>query len=294
MFSIIGIVVVFGAIVGGYLMEHGKLMVLMQPAELVIIFGAAVGTVLIANPLPVVIKMIKMTLAVFGSSRFNKAFYLENLKMLNELFTYARKSGMAKLESDVEDPSKSALFSKYKAFVKDHHAVFFVCDTLRMSITGGVGHFELDQMMELDIEVHHHEVSTPVAALNTMADALPGLGIVAAVLGVVITMGALGGPPEEIGHKVAAALVGTFLGILLCYGLFGPLAAAMAKNNDAESEYYNCLRVGVISFIKGSPPIMAAEFARRTIPSATRPSFKEMETACKGGASMAPAAAPAA
>jgi len=292
MFTIIGIVVVFGAIVGGYLMEHGKLLVLMQPAELVIIFGAAVGTVLIGNPLPVVIKMAKMIGAVFGASRFTKAFYLENLKMLNEIFSYARKSGMAKLEGDVEDPAKSALFSKYKAFMKDHHAVFFVCDTLRMSISGGVGNFELDQMMELDIEVHHHEVTAPVAALNTMADSLPGLGIVAAVLGVVITMGSLGGPPEEIGHKVAAALVGTFLGILLCYGLFGPLAAAMTKINDAESEYYNCLRVGVISFVKGSPPIIAVEFARRSIPSASRPTFNEMEKSCKGGsaAAVAPAA----
>ena len=292
MFAIIGIVVVFGAIVGGYLMEHGKLLVLMQPAELVIIFGAAVGTVLIGNPLAVVIKMAKMIGAVFASSRFSKAFYLENLKMLNEIFSYARKSGMAKLEADVEDPAKSALFSKYKTFMKDHHAVFFVCDTLRMSISGGVGNFELDQMMELDIEVHHHEVTAPVAALNTMADSLPGLGIVAAVLGVVITMGSLGGPPEEIGHKVAAALVGTFLGILLCYGLFGPLAAAMTKINDAESAYYHCLRVGVISFVKGSPPIIAVEFARRSIPSASRPTFNEMEKSCKGGsaAAVAPAA----
>jgi chemotaxis protein MotA len=291
MFAIIGIVIVFGAIAGGYLMEHGKLMVLMQPAELVIIFGAAVGTVLIANPLAVVIKMAKMIGAVFASSRFNKAFYLENLKMLNEIFSYARKSGMAKLETDVEEPSKSPLFSKYKNFMKDHHAVFFICDTLRMSISGGVGHFELDQMMELDIEVHHHEVGAPVSALNTMADALPGLGIVAAVLGVVITMGSIGGPPEEVGHKVAAALVGTFLGILLCYGLFGPLAAAMTKIIDAESEYYNFLRVGVINFIKGSPPIIAVEFARRSIPSACRPTFSEMEKSCKGGSAVAPAAA---
>ena len=291
MFAIIGIVVVFGAIIGGYLMEHGKLLVLMQPAELVIIFGAAIGTVLIANPLPVVVQMGKGIVGVFGSSKFNSGFYLENLKMLNEVFNYARKSGMAKLEADVEDPSKSQLFSKYKNFAKNHHAVYFVCDTLRMAITGGVGAFELDQMMELDIEVHHREVSTPVAALSTMADALPGLGIVAAVLGVVITMGALGGPPEEIGHKVAAALVGTFLGILLCYGLFGPLASSMAKVNDAESEYYNVLRVALISFIKGTPPILSVEMARRSIPSGSRPTFTEMEKACKVAAV---AAAPAA
>jgi chemotaxis protein MotA len=159
-----------------------------------------------------------------------------------------------------------------------------------MSISGGIGPFDLDQMMELDMEVHHREVAAPVTALNTMADSLPGLGIVAAVLGVVITMGALGGPPEEIGHKVAAALVGTFLGILLCYGLFGPLAASMAKNNDAEAEYYGVLRVALISFIKGFPPIMAVEVARRSIPSACRPTFQEMEKTCKGSAT-APAAA---
>jgi len=293
MFAIIGIVVVFGAIVAGYLMEHGKLLVLMQPAELVIIFGAAVGTVLIGNPLTVVIKMMKGIGGVFGSNRFTKAFYLENLKMLSEVFTYARKSGMAKLETDVEEPAKSPVFSKYKNFLKDHHAVFFICDTLRMSISGGVGHFDLDQMMEQDMEVHHREVSAPVTALNTMADSLPGLGIVAAVLGVVITMGALGGPPEEIGHKVAAALVGTFLGILLCYGLFGPLAAAMSKINDAEAEYYTVLRVALISFIKGFPPILAVETARRSIPSECRPTFTEMEKNCKSGAAAAPPAAAA-
>ena len=291
MFAIIGIVVVFGAIAGGYLMEHGKLLVLMQPSELVIIFGAAVGTLLIANPPSVIVQMLKGIAGAFGSSKFDKAFYLENLKMLSEVFNYARKSGMAKLESDVEEPMKSQLFSKYKSFVKNHHAVYFVCDTLRMAITGSVGPFELDQMMEQDIEVHHREVSTPVNALVTMADSLPGLGIVAAVLGVVITMGALGGPPEEIGHKVAAALVGTFLGILLCYGLFGPLASSMGKVNDAEQEYYSVLRVALISFIKGTPPIMAVEMGRRNIPSQYRPSFLEMEKACKAVvAAVAPAA----
>src|ERR1700692_1396893 len=283
MFAIIGIVVAFGSIVAGYLMEHGKLLVLMQPAELVIIFGAAVGTVLIGNPLAVVIKMMKGIGGVFGSNRFTKAFYMENLKMLNEVFTYARKSGMAKLETDVEEPAKSPVFSKYKNFLKDHHAVFFICDTLRMSISGGVGHFDLDQMMEQDMEVHHREISAPVTALNTMADSLPGLGIVAAVLGVVITMGALGGPPEEIGHKVAAALVGTFLGILLCYGLVGPLAASMGKGSEEEHAFYHVLRVVMISFLKGLPPTVAVEVGRRAIPGHVRPSFQETEKYIKGG-----------
>ncbi|MGI8992306.1 MAG: flagellar motor stator protein MotA [Bryobacteraceae bacterium] len=291
MFAIIGILVVMGAVVGGYMMEHGKLMVLMQPAELVIIGGAALGTLLIANPLSIVMKILKGIMGAFGGNRFSKAFYLENLKMLNELFQYARKSGLAKLEGDVEEPAKSDVFKKYPKFLKDHHALHFVCDTLRMSLSGVVGAFDLDQMMELDMEVHHHEATAPVAALTSVADALPGLGIVAAVLGVVITMGALGGLPEEIGHKVAAALVGTFLEILLCYGLFGPLAANMSKTNDAELQYYNFLRVALIAFSKGIAPILSVEFARRTIPADVRPSFKDLEKTCKGGASSPASAA---
>lgn len=190
-----------------------------------------------------------------------------------------------KLEADAEEPDKSQLFSKYPKFIKDHHAVHFVCDTLRMSISGGVGHFEIDQMMEMDMEIHHHEANLPVTALTTVSDALPGLGIVAAVLGIVITMGALGGPPEEIGHHVAASLVGTFLGILMSYGFFGPIAGSMAQSNNAQKEYFNFLRVGLIGFIRGAAPILAVEFARRSIPAHDRPTFKEMEKAVKGGGS---------
>ncbi len=274
---------VFGAIIGGYLMEQGKMLVLYQPAELVIIGGSAVGTLLIANPLSIIKAIFKGLLGTLSGSKYTKVFYLEQLKMLNDLFTHARKSGLVALEADVEEPEKSSVFSKFPKFLKDHHAVFFVCDTLRMAISGGVAHFDLDQMMEADMDVHHHEQSLPVNALTTVGDALPGLGIVAAVLGVVITMGALGGPPEEIGHKVAAALVGTFLGILLCYGFVGPLASNITKINDAEHHYYNFLRVGVMSFIKGSAPILSIEFARRVIPAEARPAFKEMEAACKSG-----------
>ena len=284
MFAIIGIIVVIGAVLGGYLMEKGPLEVLVQPAELVIIGGAALGTLLIANPLPVVMKIFKGLIGVLKGSPYNKAYYLETLKMLNDLFMLARKAGMVKLEEDVENPDKSQVFSKYPKFLHHHHAVHFVCDTLRMAISGGVQPFDLDQMMEMDMEVHHHEATTPVTALTTVADALPGLGIVAAVLGVVITMGALGGPPEEIGHKVAAALVGTFLGILLCYGFLGPLGGNLTKMNDCEMDYLRCLRQGVISFVKGSAPALAIEFARRSIPHDVRPSFKETEAACKGGA----------
>jgi chemotaxis protein MotA len=281
MFAIIGIVVVFGSIIGGYLMEHGQLAVLFQPAELVIIGGAAAGTVLVGNPLPVVIQIAKNLGGVFGSPPYDKAAYLEALKMMYGLFQYARKEGLVKLEADVDEPAKSAVFSKFPKFLKNHHALHFVCDTLRTAVSGGAGHFELDQMMEMDMEVHHHESGQPAAALTTVADALPGLGIVPAVLGVVITMVALGGPPEEIGHKLAAAMVGTFLGILMCYGLFGPLASAMAKRVEAEHQYFQVLRVAIVAFVKGISPILAVEFARRAIPHLHRPTFKQMEETCR-------------
>src|SRR3984893_7287281 len=259
MFVIIGIVVVFGAVIAGYLIEKGNLRVLLQPAELIIIAGAAIGTVLIANPLHILKAIAGGIGGVFGGGKFGKDKYLETLKMMYELFTRARKEGLMALETDSDAPDKSPVFSKYPKFLKDHHALAFVCDTIRMASGGGVESFDVDQMMELDMDVHHHDTSVPIASLSTMADALPALGIVAAVLGVVITMGALGGPPEEIGHKVAAALVGTFLGILLCYGFFGSLASNMGKAAEDEHAYYIVLRVLIISFIKGFPPIMAVE-----------------------------------
>jgi chemotaxis protein MotA len=291
MFIIIGAVVVLGSIIGGYLLEHGNLLVLFQPAELVIIGGAAVGALLIANPPHILKAILAGMLSALKPPRYNKAFYLENLKMLWEIFNYARKSGLAKLESDIEEPEKSQIFAKYPKFLADRHALDFFCDTVRMSISGGVGPFELDHLMESDIEIQHHEHQTPVTSLTTMADSLPGLGIVAAVLGVVITMGALGGPPEQIGHKVAAALVGTFLGILLCYGFVGPLASYLAKANDAHAEYLQFLRMGTLAFIKGLAPILAVEFARRSIPPHLRPGFKETEATLKGGAAAAQKAA---
>ena len=292
MFAIIGIIVVFGSIVAGYLMEHGNLRVLLQPAELVIIAGAAVGTLLVSNPLHIIKKIAGGIGGVFGSSKFGKQTYIETLKMLYDLFNKARKDGLMALEADVEEPEKSPIFSKHPAFLKNNHVRNFVCDSLRMAITG-VDAFDLDQMLDLDMEVQHQDATQPTTALSTMADSLPGLGIVAAVLGVVITMGALGGPPEEIGHKVAAALVGTFLGILLCYGLVGPIAANMAKAAEEEHAFLYVLRVLMISFLKGTAPIMAVEIARRAIPGHVRPSFKELEQACRGGGAAA-AAPPAA
>ena len=294
MFSVIGIVVVFGCIAGGYLMEHGNIKVLLQPAELLIIGGAAVGTVLISNPIHTLKSIVSGVIGAFGSSKYSTEHYTNSLKMMYELLQKARKEGLVALETDIEEPDKSPIFSKYESFVKDHHAVAFVCDTMRMAVSGGVEVFDLDQMLEADMDVHHHGASEPVTSLSTMADSLPGLGIVAAVLGVVITMSAMGGPPEEIGRKVAAALVGTFLGILLCYGLVGPLASRMGKMADEEHGFLQVLRVTMIAFLKGVAPIMAVEIGRRTVPGHVRPSFQAVEEACRGAKAEAAAATAAA
>jgi chemotaxis protein MotA len=293
MFAIIGIVIVFGSVIGGFLMEKGHMQVLLQPAELLIIAGAATGTLLVANPIHIIKGIAAGLLGALKGSPFTKSRYLNALKMMYQFLNKVRKEGLLSVENDVEKPTESAIFKNYPEFLADHHARDFVCDTLRTAITGGVDPFDMDQMMELDMQVHHHEATLPVSALTTVADALPGLGIVAAVLGVVITMGALGGPPEEIGEKVAAALVGTFLGILLCYGVAGPLSSSMAKTADEQNEYLHVLRVLLLAFLKGSAPMIAIEMGRRAIPAHVRPSFDEMEKNCKGAAT-APAAEAAA
>lgn len=281
MIPVIGILVVFGCIAGGYLIEKGNMLVLMQPAELLIIGGAAIGTVLIGNPLYVLKAIIGGVLQVFKGSRYTAAVYLDTLKFLNDFFNTARKAGLSTLEQDLDEPEKSELFKRHPTFVKDKEAMHFFCDTMRTQVTGGVDTHDLDQIMETDLEILHRQGRLSANALTTVADSLPGLGIVAAVLGVVITMGSLGGPPEEIGHKVAAALVGTFLGILLCYGFLGPVAAHIKKHSDAEGEYLTCLRMGLLASIKGLSPMLALEAARRAIPHHLRPTFQEMDKACR-------------
>jgi chemotaxis protein MotA len=281
MFPVIGILVVLVCIAGGYLMEKGNLLVLMQPAELLIILGASLGTVLIGNPPYLLKSILSSIIQVFKSSRYTSVIYLDTLRFLNDFFATSRKNGLTALEKDLDEPDTSELFKRHPTFAADKRAMHFFCDTMRTFLAGGVDVHDLDQVMETDLEVLHRENRLPASALTTMADSLPGLGIVAAVLGVVITMGALGGPPEEIGHKVAAALVGTFLGILLCYGFLGPIAANIKKQMDSEGDYFLCLRMGLLAYMKGVSPILALEAARRAIPHYVRPTFLEMDAACR-------------
>ncbi len=281
MLAIIGIIGVAVAVLGGFMMEGGNPLLLNQPAEFVIIGGAAIGGLLIGTPPKYVFMLIgQMTGIIKGG--YAKKDYLNLLVMMYELFTVARKEGLMGLEKHIERPEESAIFEKYPVFMNNHHARDFLCDTMRLIISGAaVSAYDLDDLMSADLEVHHKETGKPSQALLTMADTLPGLGIVAAVLGVVIAMGAIDGPPSELGHKVAAALVGTFLGVLLSYGFVGPLGRNLATTNEQDSYYYECIKQCLIAFHKGFVGTIAVEFARRTIPADIRPGFTELEDACR-------------
>ena len=274
-----GILLVLGAVLGGFLMEGGDVLVLVQPAEFLIILGAGLGSVLISTPLKVLTQILQSLTKVLTGAAVSKAQYFELLSVMYELFQMARKDGQLALEPHIEEPDKSSLFSKYPDFIKNHHAVHFLADTVRVILAGGVAPHDLETLMDTDIETHHEENALPSAVLSKVGDALPGLGIVAAVLGIIITMGAITGPPEEIGHKVAAALVGTFLGILVSYGFLQPIAAGIENLSNNEARYIVALKVGLLAFASDAPPIVAVEFARRAIFSDARPSFKEMEEA---------------
>jgi chemotaxis protein MotA len=266
------------------MMEGGKPILLMQPAEFLIIAGAGVGTLLVQTPLRVLKQMGASLGSAMKGEKGTKQQYLELLTMLYEFFQVAKKDGLVGLEQHVEDPQQSSIFQKYPTFLANHHAVQFLCDTVKIIITAGVPPHDLEALMTGDIETAHEEENTPVGILQKVGDSLPGLGIVAAVLGIVITMQAINGPPEQIGEKVAAALVGTFLGILFSYGLVQPLATSIEVVGKANARYYACIRTALVAFWKHMPALVAVEFARRTIYSDLRPSFKELEEACRPGA----------
>lgn len=278
MLVVVGGLVVLGSVVGGYLMGKGNLSVLVQPAELLIIFGAALGALVIASPPHVLKGVIKGAIkTVTGAKGYSKRDYMDLLLLLSELFTKIRKEGLISIEQDVEEPENSAIFSKYPNFMKNHHAMALLTDTLRTVMTTTVSPYELESILDSEIETLHETESAPVKNLLSIADSLPGLGIVAAVLGVVLTMGKMNEPPEVIGHSVGAALVGTFMGVLMCYGFVGPLARRLEANVHHEKEYLQIIKTALVAFVSGSAPQIAVEFARRSIPPHVRPSFHEVE-----------------
>lgn len=276
--TIAGLVILFGGIIGGYLMEHGQLGALLQPAELVIIGGAAFGAFVIANPFGVIKKVFANLALLFKGSKYDKEMYMEALALLFELLSKARMQGLLSLEADIEEPENSAIFGKYEKILHDHHIVDFIADYLRLMVSGSMNPIEIESLMDAELETHHDELSLPSAALNRMADGLPGFGIVAAVMGIVITMGSVGsGSTAEIGEHVAAALVGTFLGILLAYGIVGPMSVFIEHVAREEAQFYICLKVTLLASLQGYAPQIAVEFGRKTIYSSQRPGFTELE-----------------
>jgi chemotaxis protein MotA len=283
MFVIIGIVIVLGSVIMGFVLEGGPIAALIQPLEFLIIGGASLGSLLVASPPKVLSAVIKKLIGTLSGDKYTKKIYIELLRMLYELFQVAKKDGLMSIESHIEKPQDSLIFKKYKSFHSNHHAVYFLCDSLRMLVSGGISPFDLENLMDSDISTHHEEMAKPQAQVSKVGDALPGFGIVAAVLGVVLTMQAIGGPPEEIGHKVGAALVGTFLGVLMSYGFVGPLATNIENINSNEARYLEVIKASVVAFSKGSAPLLAVEAGRRIIFNVDRPTFFELEKELRGG-----------
>lgn len=283
MIALIGFTIVTVAVLGGYLLEGGNISVIIQPVELLIICGAAVGGFVIASPMKVIRAVGASTIRVFTSRPYTKKDYIDVLLMINGIFYKIRQQGLVSIESDVDAPEQSPLVSAYPRILKNSAAVSLITDTLRTVMTTTIAPHELEALIDQELEAHHEEAMAPVHSVSTVADGLPGLGIVAAVMGVVLTMGKIKEPPEVLGASIGAALVGTFTGVLLCYGYVGPMAKNMEFTANEELQYLNVIKVALLAFIGGgAAPKVAVEFGRRVIPVEAKPTFLEMEEALRG------------
>jgi len=279
MFLIIGSVIVLASVVGGYIANGGHLEVLFQPFEVLIIFGAAIGAFVTSNRKPVLSATIAAILGLIKAERYDKEAYLELLSLLYSIFKLAKTKGPLALEAHVENPQESSLFQRFPKFFSDHHATVFLCDYLRLLTLGTDNHHEMETLMDEDIETHHEEHAAVVTAVQNMADGMPALGIVAAVLGVIHTMGSITEPPAVLGHLIGGALVGTFMGVLLSYGFVGPIAASIKGRGEAEQRYFLCMKSGILAYMQGYAPSVAVEFARKSLNTDVRPTFYEVEEA---------------
>ena len=282
---LLGFVVVIGCVLGGFVISGGHPLALWHPSELLVIFGAAMGAFIISNPIKIIKKVGGNFGILFKGSKYTKALYLDALALMYDLLNKARKDGMVALEADVDEPENSAIFQKYPNVTANHHALDFICDYLRLMVSAKLNSFEIEALMDVELDTHHEEGHAPPAAINRIADGLPGFGIVAAVLGIVITMASLNDGAEVIGHKVATALVGTFLGILLAYGFVGPIANYLDYAAKDESQFIKCLKTCLMASIQGYPPQIAIEFGRKTIFSTERPAFRELDEHIKNNKS---------
>ncbi len=284
MYAILSLVIVFGAVIGGYMMHHGDLAVLIQPNEFVIIGGAGIGSFFVGNPWPTAKKCIKsVKLMLKPGTPYSKAAYLELLLFMTSLFKFIRSKGMLAIESHIENPEASDLFTKFPGVLHDHHAITFICDYIRLMTMGIDNPYQLDDMMTTELDSVHEEEAGIATSIVTLGDAFPALGIVAAVLGVITTMGSISEPPEILGGLIGAALVGTFIGVLLSYGMVGPMGHYLSKYFAERSRFVNCIKVGLLAHVQGNAPAISVEFARKTIPEYVMPTFKEVEEAASAG-----------
>jgi chemotaxis protein MotA len=290
MLLFVGIVAVLAAVAGGYMWEGGKLGLLNQPAEFAIIAGSALGILLVSTPMPVVRQLIVQLKRLLTPSP-SRQDYADLLVLQYQLFRAVQSTGLMALEPHFDNPKDSPILSKYPQFLKRESSLAFLADSIRVIIVGGISPHDFEHLMYEDLEVRHKDQLQPSATLMKVGDALPGLGIVAAVLGVVITMQAIDGPVEEIGHKVGAALIGTFLGIFLSYGFCQPVATTLEHRVNEEQSLDQCIKAGVLAIHKGFAPAVAIEFARRVVPEDVRPTFEETEKLCRSAREAASAAA---
>ena len=275
----VGFLIVISSVIGGYLGAGGHLLVLFQPFEFVIIFGSAIGAFIISNPLPVVIGTMKSFGALVKGSKLNKASYIELLSLLYATFKTAKTKGDLALESHVDNPQESTLFQAYPGFAKNHEALEFFCDNLRLLTLGTCNPHELEAVMDAELEAQRAHAHAVTGALQTVADGMPALGIVAAVLGVIHTMGAITQPPEMLGQLIGGALVGNFTGVLVAYGIVAPIAKSLENTHAAEADYLQCIKTALIAHVQGYAPQVSIEFARKLLTGKVRPSFAELDEA---------------
>jgi chemotaxis protein MotA len=282
MLPILGYIIVVGAVFGGFALAGGHLAALLQPVELLMISGSALGAFLVGNYAKALKGTFKALPKAFKGSRYTKALYMELMALLYEILSKVRKEGLMSIEGDVEKPADSPLFAKYPRVASDHHAIEFLTDYLRLMVGGNLNAFEIENLMDNEIDTHHREGEIPVHTISKIGDALPAFGIVAAVMGVVHTMESVGIPPAELGKLIAAALVGTFLGILLSYGFVGPLAGVLEQKLQEEAKMLECMKVTLLASLNGYAPALAVEFGRKVLFSTERPTFLELEDHVKG------------
>jgi chemotaxis protein MotA len=281
--SIVGLIIVIICVFGGYTLEHGNFSVLIQPIEWLIIFGAATGALVAASTPEALKGVIQGVIQSLTKPHvYGKQDFIDLLLLLNDIFKKIKKEGLISIEQDIENPESSKIFSSYPTVLNNHLALDFIRNTFRSILTTNITHFELESLLENEIEIIHHEILTPVHRLEKLADSMPGLGLVAAVLGIILTMGMIDQPPEVLGHHLSIALAGTFFGILTCYGFMVPLVQKLEFFCEQQKEYLSVIKTAIVYFIGGGAPQIAVEFARRTIPPHIRPSFEELENLMKG------------